>query len=73
MKKAKRTLRILYIIPNVLMYISFLGASLFVFLNAKGIAEINRLMIWIVMLLLVLIVSVLQSYHIYTLIKKGEL
>ena len=70
--KNKR-LRIVWMIPNIFCYLMFLGFSLFVVSNAKGLQEINRLSIWVVTLLLLLFVSLLSSYRIWTWIKEGKM
>lgn len=66
-------LRVAWIIPNVFCYLMFIGFSSFVLINAKGLEEINRLSIWVVMLLLLLLVSIFGSYRIWTWIKEGKI
>jgi hypothetical protein len=43
MTKPNMKQRIAWIIPNVLMYFFFFGLSVFVFANAEGLDDINRL------------------------------
>src|SRR5690606_8507784 len=62
-------LRVIWIIPNVFCYLMFVGFSTFVVLNAKGLEEINSLSIWVFMMLMLLFVSILGSYRIWTWIK----
>ena len=66
-------LRLGWIIPNVFCYLMFIGFSSFVLVNAKGLAEINSLSIWVFMLLLLLLVSLIGSYRIWTWIKEGKM
>lgn len=73
MIKTKMGLRIAWIIPNVLMYIFFLGLSLFVFANTEGLNDINRLVMWIITLILLLFIALFGSYRIWTWIKQGKL
>jgi hypothetical protein len=73
MTKPNMGLRIAWIIPNVLMYIFFLGLSVFVIENAEGLNDINRLGIWLVTLILLLLVAIFGSYRIWSWIKKGKL
>ncbi|WP_256992220.1 hypothetical protein [Paenibacillus sp. XY044] len=66
-------LRIAWIVPNVFMYLFFLGFGTFVLINAVGLREINRLGILVFMLLLVLLVALLGSYRIWSWIKQGKM
>lgn len=65
--------RIIIIIPNVVCYLMFAVFSAFVLKNAKGIYEIDRLWIWIILLGALLIVSVFSSYRIWKWIKEGKI
>lgn len=49
------------------------GFSTFVVMNVKGLQEINRLSIWILALMMLLLVSILGSYRIWTWIKEGKM
>ncbi|WP_080846266.1 hypothetical protein [Cytobacillus gottheilii] len=66
-------LRIIYIIPNVFCYLMVIGFSFFVFRNAKGLEELGRLSIWVIMLLLLFFVSIYGSYRIWSWIKEGKI
>ena len=66
-------LRLVWIIPNVFCYLMFIGFSSFVLFNAKGLEEINRLSIFVFMMLLLLLVSLFGSYRIWTWIKEGKM
>ncbi len=66
-------LRILWIIPNVFCYLMFIGCSSFVFINAQGLKEINRLSIYVIIMILLLLVSLYGSYRIWTWIKEGKM
>lgn len=73
MAKPNLGLRIAWIIPNVILYIFFLGLSVFIFANAEGLKYINRLGIWLVILILLLVTSLFGSYRIWTWIRQGKL
>jgi len=73
MTKPNIGLRMAWIIPNILMYIFFLGLSVFVFANSEGLNDINRLGIWLVTLILLLLIALFGSYRIWSWIKQGKL
>ncbi|KRF20194.1 hypothetical protein [Paenibacillus sp. Soil787] len=73
MSNQKLGLRIAWIIPNVLMYMFFLVLSIFVFYNADGLDDINRLSIWLITLILLLFISLFGSFRIWSWIKQGKL
>ncbi|BFT69426.1 hypothetical protein PAENIP36_08680 [Paenibacillus sp. P36] len=73
MTKPNMGLRMAWIIPNVLMYIFFLVLSVFVFANSEGLNDINRLGIWLVILILLLLIALFGSYRIWSWIQKGKL
>lgn len=73
MTKPNMGLRMAWIIPNVLMYIFFLGLSVFVFANSEGLNDINRLGIWLIILILLLLIALFGSYRIWSWIQKGKL
>lgn len=66
-------LRITWIIPNVFCYLMFVGISAFIVINEEGLKEINRLSIWVLLMIMLLYVSVLGSYRIWKWIKDGEM
>jgi len=66
-------LRIVWIIPNVFMYLLFIGFGTFVLINADGLRDINRLGIWVFMLLLILFAALFGSFRIWTWIKQGKI
>ncbi|NSL53275.1 hypothetical protein [Calidifontibacillus erzurumensis] len=66
-------LRLVWIIPNVFCYLMFIGFTSFVLVNAKELEEINRLSIWVFMMLLLLLVSLFGSYRIWRWIKEGKM
>ncbi|KEQ27693.1 hypothetical protein ET33_13485 [Paenibacillus tyrfis] len=57
-------LRIAWIVPNVFMYLLFIGFGGFVLIHADELRVINRIGIWLFLLLLVLLVALLGSYRI---------
>lgn len=73
MTKPNMGLRMAWIIPNVLMYIFFFGLSVFVFANSEGLNNINRLGIWLVTLILLLLITLFGSYRIWSWIQQGKL
>ncbi|NOU77019.1 hypothetical protein GC098_37630 [Paenibacillus sp. LMG 31458] len=73
MTKPNMGLRMAWIIPNVLMYIFFLGLSVFVYANSEGLNDINRLGIWLVTLILLLLIALFGSYRIWSWIQQGKL
>ncbi len=66
-------LRIAWIVPNVFMYLLFIGFGGFVLIHADELRVINRIGIWLFLLLLVLLVALLGSYRIWSWIKQGKL
>jgi predicted ABC-type exoprotein transport system permease subunit len=73
LRKPNTALRMAWIIPNVFMYLLFIGFGAFVLINADGLRDINRLGIWSFMLCLLLLVALFGSYRIRTWIKQGKL
>ncbi|WP_409250866.1 hypothetical protein V1502_11910 [Bacillus sp. SCS-153A] len=67
-----KKLRIAWVVLNLFSYIMLIGVSLFVGVNAEGLAEINRLSIWVITILGLLFVSVFGSVQVSTWIKKGK-
>ncbi|MEK3935407.1 hypothetical protein MKY41_08795 [Sporosarcina sp. FSL W7-1349] len=70
---SKMKLRIIWIIPNAFMYLMFIGASTFVFINAEGNTEIGMKTFWLFNLLILLSTSIFCSIQIWSSIKKGKL
>ena len=68
-----KKLRIAWIIPNVFCYLMFIGFSTFVIRNVEGLKEINRLTIWVIEMLALLLVSIFGSFRIWKWIKEGKL
>ncbi|MBP0727348.1 hypothetical protein J5Y03_19595 [Bacillus sp. RG28] len=68
-----RKLRFLYILLNIVFYLMFIGVSGFVIINWNGLKEIDRLPIWVISMLLLLFVSLLQSFRIRTWVIEGKL
>jgi len=66
-------LRLVWIIPNVFMYLMFAGFSTFVIKHAKELKEIGSLSIWVWMLLLLLFVCIFCSVRIRVWIKEGKM
>ena len=66
-------LRNAWIIPNILCYLMAIVFSTFVIRNVEGLKEINRLSIWIVALITLLLISMFGSYRIWNWIKEGKL
>ena len=50
-----------------------IGLSIWVAANNEGLLEINRLSIYVIFMILLLLVSVLGSYRIWTWIKEGRM
>jgi hypothetical protein len=70
--KDKR-LRIAWIGMNIFCYLMFLGFSSFVAMNVDGLAEINRLSIWVIAMLFLFFVCVYGTVQIRGWIKQGKL
>lgn len=68
-----RKLRIAYIIPNLFCYLMLIGLTIWVFINAEGLQAINRLSIYVMFMILLLLVSIIGSYRIWNWIKEGKL
>ena len=66
-------LRMVWIIPNILLYFFAIGILWFIVINAQGLQEINSLVIWILILLLLLLVNFFGSYQIVNWIKQGKI
>lgn len=68
-----RKLRIIWLIPNVFMYLVFLGFGGFVLLHWDELRGINELGYWVIRLLLVLVVALFGSYRIWSWIRQGKM
>ncbi|MEK6190281.1 MAG: hypothetical protein N2A99_04735 [Carnobacterium alterfunditum] len=66
-------LKMIWIIPNVLLYLLAIGILWFIVINAQVLQEINNLEIWVLMLLLLLLVNFFGSYRIVSWIKQGKM
>ncbi|WP_240793505.1 hypothetical protein [Psychrobacillus vulpis] len=71
MKNTK--LRIVWIIANVFCYLMLFGLSMWVVAISEGLQEINRLSIYVLLMILLFLVSVFGSYRIWAWIKEGEM
>lgn len=67
------TLRAIWILPNIFLYLLFIGVTAFVVVNADGLREINRMGIWVVYLILLLAVAIFGSFRIRSWIKEGKI
>lgn len=63
----------IWIIPNVLLYLFAIGILWFIVINAQALQEISGLGIWILILLLLLLVNFFGSYRIVSWIKQGKI
>ncbi|XXM73120.1 hypothetical protein ACQ0QQ_04260 [Lysinibacillus sphaericus] len=72
MEKNQR-LRMMWIIPNVFCYLMFAGVSTFTLMYAAGLRETNRLSVWVIAMITLLVVSVFGSFQIRRWIKEGEM
>lgn len=68
-----KKMRIPWIIPNVLCYLMSIVVLLFIISNTEGLIEINRLSIWVLIMLILFLVSVLGSFRIMSWIKQGKI
>ncbi|MGV3464941.1 MAG: hypothetical protein ACO1OT_06570 [Heyndrickxia sp.] len=66
-------LRMAYIILNLFCYSMLIGFSTFVVKNANGLADIGELSKWVLMMFLLLLVCVFETYSIRKWIKEGKL
>ncbi|XKE94699.1 hypothetical protein LG326_16260 [Metaplanococcus flavidus] len=68
-----KTMRLGWILPNVLMYFLLIGLLVFISLNAEGLQEINQFVIYIMLALMLGLVTVGGSFWIRSWIKEGKL
>nr|WP_229677415.1 hypothetical protein [Psychrobacillus lasiicapitis] len=66
-------LRMVWILNNIFCYLMFIGFSIFVVINKEDLLLINRLSIWVIAMLLLLMLSMFGTYRIYGWIKEGKL
>ncbi|MDR7319347.1 hypothetical protein [Brevibacillus nitrificans] len=71
--KKSMALRAAWIVPNVLCYFLLIYIGVFVGKNAEHLEEINQLVIWLFMLVVMFMVSVFGTFRIVYWIKKGKL
>ncbi|WP_225217745.1 hypothetical protein [Sporosarcina gallistercoris] len=71
MKNTK--LRVAWIVPNIFIYLMFIGALIFMTINAKEIQEIGMASLWIFNLFVLFVGSILGSLRIRNWIKKGKM
>lgn len=57
--------RLAWILPNILLHIAWLGASVFVLFNLRGIQELDLLPYWATFLTLLWFVNIYGSYQIW--------
>ncbi|TQR12696.1 hypothetical protein FG382_13475 [Psychrobacillus lasiicapitis] len=62
-----------WILNNIFCYLMFIGFSIFVVINKEDLLLINRLSIWVIAMLLLLMLSMFGTYRIYGWIKEGKL
>lgn len=67
------SLRAIWIIPNILVYLLSLALLGFIMANARGLSEIHRLEIWILAFFILLLVSFFGTFQIKGWIKKGKM
>ncbi|AJD89779.1 hypothetical protein JMA_04620 [Jeotgalibacillus malaysiensis] len=65
-----KRLVIFWIIPNVLFYLAFIAALIFVFTQSEEIREAGQMGIWALMILTLLIIAVLGSARIKYWLKR---
>lgn len=65
--------RLAWVIPNVCLYLLFLGLSVFVLGHSNELQEINRLGLWLIALLALLGIALIGTYRIMSWIKQGKL
>ncbi|MCZ8519480.1 MULTISPECIES: hypothetical protein [Paenibacillus] len=73
MPKPNGTLQSAWLIPNVFMYILLCPLTVFVLINAEDLSKVNRLGIWVTILISLLIVALIGSYRIWSWIKQGKI
>lgn len=66
-------LRVARIVPNVFCYLMLMSSLIFVIINSKGIVEIGKMSVWIILLLALFLISVFGSIRIWYWIVKGKM
>ena len=66
-------LKMVWIIPNVLLYLLAICVLWFIVNNAQSLQEISSLGIWILALFLLTLVNFFGSYRIASWIKQGKI
>lgn len=69
----KKLRRVLWIIPNICFYLIIIYLSIWVAINIDGLESIDRLDIFVFMIILILGVSLLGTYQIIYWIRTGQL
>lgn len=69
----KKLRRVLWIIPNICFYLIIIYLSIWVAINIDGLESIDRLDIFVFMIILILGVSLLGTYRIIYWIRTGQL
>ncbi|MBS4195938.1 hypothetical protein [Lederbergia citri] len=65
--------RLIWIIPNIICYLMFVGLILFIVKNEEGLLEINELFIWVLMSVVLLLISIFGSLRIRRWITEGKI
>ncbi|REB07489.1 hypothetical protein DVB69_10945 [Sporosarcina sp. BI001-red] len=68
-----KKLRIIWIIPNIFLYLMFFGALIFVISNSEGIREIGQTPLWSLLLIGLFVVSFGGSLRIWQWIAQGKM
>ncbi|QHJ69856.1 hypothetical protein [Planococcus halotolerans] len=68
-----KAMRLVWILPNLLMYFMLIGLMVFIVINAEGLQDINQFIVYIVFVLLLGLVTVAGSFRIRSWIKEGKL
>lgn len=71
MKNTK--LRILWIVPNVAMYLVFIGLTVFVMVNGEELQKHQLLGLWLLRLALLLAVALFGTFRILSWIRTGKM
>ncbi|MCJ8007847.1 hypothetical protein ACFFF5_11735 [Lederbergia wuyishanensis] len=64
---------LIWIIPNIMCYLMFIGLIIFIVKNEDGLLEINQLFIWLLISIILLLASIYGSYRIQRWIKEGKI
>ncbi|MHC0039483.1 hypothetical protein [Pseudoneobacillus sp. C159] len=66
-------LRIAWMIPNVFCYVMVICLLMFIIFNADGLADINRLSLYVLTMLVLLAVSIFGSFQIWKWVREGKI